>query len=57
MCATTLDTGVLVELLGKQTMSFLLKVIETVTVGGATDHLKIKTSFRVHRTSKLRGLV
>lgn len=53
MCATTLDTGVLVELLGKQTMSFLLKVIETVTVGGATDHLKIKTSIR---TSKRRGL-
>lgn len=53
MCATTLDTGVLVELLGKQTMSFLLKVIETITVGGATDHLKIKTSIR---TSKRRGL-
>lgn len=42
MGTTRLDTGVLIEPLGKQTMSFLLKVIEAVALGDTTDHRRSK---------------
>lgn len=57
MCTTRLDTGVLIQLLGKQTITFLLKVIEAVSLGDTTDHLKINTHPGVNTTCKVRGLL